>query len=207
MKIKENYKYSISINHWAIIEFLKDKYDINQIKDLKIEHYYLLSGIIHFYLLEGLKHLKVERDMYTLMADNLFFNNLPFLSCGLRTLKERVSLLEKYGFISRYIENQNKRYIRVNRKLLHLLNKGDLDISPVTYLKKYFTKEFNGIYKKYVGMLPYKRIDKLIKSFDDKEHLSQYMSDSYNIPSDELLNRLELYLDKCVNDPYHQKAS
>jgi hypothetical protein len=56
-------------------------------------------------------------------------------------------------------------------------------------------------------MLPYKRIDKLIKSFDDKEHLSQYMSDSYNIPSDELLNRLELYLDKCVNDPYHQKAS
>lgn len=201
MKKNENYKYNIIINQWAIIEFLKtSKIKIENCKDLKEGHLVLLSAIVDFCAIDNSDLLKknIDNDIYTYLTDKFLLNNLPLMRCKNRQLKNRLKVLEKYGFILRYIENNEKRYITVSNRFLRLLNKGNIKVSPKEFLYKYHRKEFNELRTLYADKLNKPQFDKILNKFSDVVEFDQYMSKNYSMFN--LLERFKNYLNECLND-------
>lgn len=203
MKIKDNYIYNVNINQWVVLKFLERR-DIKDFKSLKVEHIYLLFAIVYLYNQKNLKSKVINDSRFVFISDSLLIGNLPFIGCGSRQLKSRLKVLLYYGFIKRHIEDERIRYLSVDNLLLHLAGYGALEVSPVTRVEKWITKEYKEIYNKYKGQFTgRKKITDYIASFDNTEHSYWYMDKNYRPSLDDVLRRLELYLIECVKDPYY----
>ena len=187
------------INHWALITYFKSrKLDFYKL-DLKTEHCYLLFALVHYTSRIGLKKIRYSDLIYTYISNEFLLKNLPLLQVSKRTLQKRLQKLEDYGLILRIQDYYDRRYIHINHKLMNLLNKDILGISPITNAKKYYKKEFKLIYSKYLDLFPPKKLDELIEIFDNSEHMYQY-TNSITKSSKEVLDSLDNYLNKCLED-------
>lgn len=209
MNINDNYIHNVKINQWAVIEFLnRKKIRVENAKNLKVEHLFLLFGIVRLYINEKtIKKYKNEKE-YVLLTDKFLQGNLPFVKCSNRQLKNRIKILENYDFIERYIENENMRYIFVSPILMHLLGYSSIGLSPITQVKKYLTKDFKKLYKDYSNKFKTERLDDLIKTFDTQIHQERYLANgNWNVSLIEVLQRLDTYLQKSLTDAYGYNKS
>lgn len=204
MILRDNYIYNVKINQWAILEFLqRKKINLGTIKNLRIEHLYLLFGIVRLYTNKNTISKTVNSKRYVLMTDSFILNNLPFAKCGTRMLKKRLAILRDYHFVETNIENRNTRYIFVSPILLHLLGYSKIGLSPITDVKKYLNKEFKELLKDYSDKFSSQRLKDLIESFDDQLHQQKYFEgENFSISLIEVLQRLDIYLQKSLNDAY-----
>ena len=219
MKISENYRYSINVNQWALVEyFKKSNISIVRQRDLlkKINgtHYLLLSFFIQCCTNDKLNKLDINGVVYTHIDDTLILENLPLVTDYLANkntrvnkLKKWVKRLEDFGFIKRYTYKKSMRYIAIDEKLLYQCNRGDEPLSPFVFLKKYFKSALLKIQNEYIGKLPYNRYGRLKDVFFEKEHQNMRMSNEYYIDPSDLLYRFKSYLDECVEDPYYNKEA
>lgn len=198
-----NYIYKVNVNQWAVMEFLNsENIKPENAKKIKIEHLYLLFGIVRLFTNKNAISIIRNDIKFVLMTDNFITSNLPFTKCGNRQLKTRISILKHIGLIEVFIENENTRYVSISSKLMYLLGCGSIDISPVTEVKKYLTKEFNKLYNQYKSKFIKSKLDELIKKFDDELHYQKYMEkENYNVSLIEVLHRLTLYLEECFKNP------
>lgn len=209
MNINDNYIHNVNINQWAVIEFLKqEKIGVENAKKIKIEHLYLLFGIVRLYTSKNtIKKCKNNRE-YVLMTDSFIQDNLPFTKCNNRQLKNRIKILENCSFLERVIENENTRYVFVSPMLLSLCGLSETGISPLTLAKKYLSKEFKKLYNDYNNKFKTKRLDDLISTFDNQLHYEKYqLKEKWNIPHIEILRRLDTYLQKSLTDAYGYNKS
>lgn len=201
--MNKNYIYKLNVNQWAVMEFLNsENIKPENAKKIKIEHLYLLFGIVKLFTNKTAISIIRNDIKFVLMTDNFITGNLPFTKCGNRQLKTRISILKQFKLIEVFIENENTRYVSISPKLMHLLGYGGLEISPVTEVKKYFTKDFNKLYNQYQQKFIKGQLDKLIKKFDDELHYQKYMEkENYNVSLIEVLHRLTSYLEECFKNP------
>jgi hypothetical protein len=220
MEIKDNYEYNVSINQRAIIEFFRTKnINLERLKELKGEHYFILSFIVKKYLNKNLVNKVFKGGKYTWMGNSFFYDNLPLTFVKMaktekdkkkeydalkRNLQNYLKRLIDLGFIYRITENETTRFLRVDSVLLDKCNRGENRSSPLELVNKYSKKELKVIQKEYTQFLPYGRYPSLEKSFFYNEHVDQYMYDKYDFDKQDILLRFRLYLDECVKDPYYE---
>jgi hypothetical protein len=221
MKINDNYRYIVNVNQWALIEYFKaKKIKMERLKELKGEHLLILSLIVELYLNKNLTNKTFKGLDYTWMANSLFYDNLPILFIKKAKTKkgkiaEKLSLkrnLQNYltrlidlGIIYRIVENETTRFLRVDQIFLAKCNKGEIKLSPLEFVNKYYKKEFYSIKKGYQILLPYNRYPAIESKFFDEEHYNQYMNKDFTIDKHDLFLRFKLYLDECLKDPYYNK--
>ena len=220
MKKNDNFQYVLTINQWAIIEFFKAKqFNLERLKELKGEHYFILTLIVKLYLNKNLINKTFKGSVYTWMGNTLFYDNLPLtfvkkakivkekkredLSLK-RNLQNYLKRLIDLGFIYRVTENETTRYLRVDEVFLSKCNKGNIKLSPLELVNKFAKKSIKVIEKEYTQLLPYGRYSSLEKTFFGNEHFNQYMYDKYDFDKQDICLRFKIYLDECIKDPFYK---
>lgn len=214
---KENYKYFININQWALKKYF-NKYKVNKesYKKLKSNHYTLLFLLIDLYLAESLTKKEITGLTYTYISTGLIVDNLPmfFITNNYstnekeykrlnRTIQNLLSRLKELNFLKIHIENNTKRYIYINSELLRLCNKGKYKLTPYDFVCKYWLKELKEIRTRNKVLL--RNYTKIEKTFFENEKNLQIERKNFNIVKWDILPRLENYIKENIKDPYFLK--
>ena len=97
---KENYKYFINVNQWALKKFF-GLYKINKesYKKLKSNHYVLLFLLVELYIVESFTKKEINGLTYTYISTGLIVDNLPlfFIANNYGTNKKEYNRLNGTG--------------------------------------------------------------------------------------------------------------
>lgn len=193
MKEAKQYRFSVHINQRAIKQHLETKkYSISK---MNYERVCILSFIIDCFKKgnTSLARETIHGKSYVFFSDNLFYDNLIFISYKKRTLKSHISELKNLGFIDREIKNRNARYLRITDDFSKILENKNNSFSPLQYLMKYDPEYFKLIKRDFEPYL------------NNFKELTERFNDNYDINGEEydtkkIYHKLNGYLTKCLNN-------
>ncbi|MCH3885924.1 hypothetical protein [Tenacibaculum aquimarinum] len=177
---------NLFINNLPIV-FYKNEIEINKIEKKLKSNLFKTNG---------------EREKYIKKLNQLKNKEYNRLN---RNLQNYLKVLINNGLVDVEIVNRNKRYIKVNSRLLRLCNKGKDKLTPLEYVEKNFNNDLMIIKNKYIHLLPQKRYAVLKCKFFNNEYVNQLQQKNYTIDKFDILFRFEEYLKPCVKDPYFKE--
>ncbi|MBG7612103.1 hypothetical protein IU405_07560 [Polaribacter sp. BAL334] len=218
MKINDNYKYLISVNQWALIEFFNlNKIGKERFKKLKSNHCILLFLLVDLCTKGNFLKKSVNGFVYTYISTSLILDNLPLFYLKdtnqdnqkeyerlNRTLQNLFNRLKELGLLKIYIEGNTKRYVYINSEFLRLCNKGDDKLTPFEFVCKYWLNDLEEIRGKYLYSFNRNKNKyfKVEEKFFFNEYSYQLEKTNYNISKWDILPRLESYITENIKDPY-----